>query len=156
MRLVLILALANLPLCLAAAKAEPPPNAPPALIGLLDYHATACGIHGGTLTTPPEAISTANLNGDGQTDYILDSSKLVCSTSPAMFCADGTGCELSLFVGTGQHTLIVKEWSLRDAGPVQHLVATIDGDLLQSPVDITSHLTWDDAAGGLKMVPADN
>jgi hypothetical protein len=156
MRLLSILALASLPLGLAAAKAQTPPDAPPALTALLEYHSTACGIQGGTLTTPAEAISTANLNGDGQTDYILDSSKLVCSTRPAMFCAADAGCEISLFVGTGQHTLIVKEWSLRDAGPVQHLVATIDGDLLNSPVDITSHLVWDDVAAGLKMVPADH
>ncbi|TAG30999.1 MAG: hypothetical protein EAZ40_00930 [Rhodobacterales bacterium] len=155
MRLLPILALAGLPLGLAA-NAQTPPDAPPALTALLDYHGTACGIQGGTLTTPAEAISTANLNGDGQTDYILDSSKLVCSTSPAMFCATDTGCELSLFVGNGQHTLIVKDWSLRDAGPVQHLVATIDGDLLNSPVDITSHMVWDDATAGLKLVPAEN
>ncbi|NJS40167.1 MAG: hypothetical protein HC783_15430 [Rhodobacteraceae bacterium] len=157
MRLLPILALASLPLGLAtAAKAQTPPDAPPALTALLDYHGTACSIQGGTLTTPPQAISTANLNGDGQTDYILDSSKLVCSTRPAMFCAADTGCEISLFVGTGQHTLIVKDWSLRDAGPVQHLVATIDGDLLNSPVDITSHMVWDDVAAGLKLVPAEN
>ncbi len=141
-------------LMLAAAPAQAD-DYPAALTSLLVYHNTACAIQGGTLTTPPDAISTADLNGDGQIDHILDSRRLVCSTNAAMFCAAETGCELGLFVGTGQHTLIVKEWSLIDVGPRQHLVATIDGDLLQSPVDITSHLTWDDTTAGLIMVPSD-
>jgi hypothetical protein len=131
-------------------------NYPVALTDLLAYHGTACGIQGGTLTTPPDAISTANMNGDGQTDFILDSSKLICSTLASMFCVAETGCELSVFVGTDVHTFIVKAWSLQDAGPRQHLVATIDGDLLRSPVDVTTHLTWDDENAGLKIVQPDN
>jgi hypothetical protein len=146
---------AALLLTLAATSAQAE-DRPASLTGLLDYHVAACAGQGGTLTVAPDAVSTIDLNGDGAADFILDSSKLTCSTQAAMFCVYETGCELSIFVGDDQHTFIVKEWSLRPVGTTQHIVATIDGDLLQSPVDITSHLMWDDAAKGLKIVPAEN
>lgn len=144
-RATLLLALAT-----TSARAE---DLPASLTGLLDYHAAACSIQGGTLTMGPNAVWTTDLNGDGAADFILDSGKLTCSTLAAMFCTDETGCELNIFVGEAQHTFIVKEWSLRPVGDIQHIVATIDGDLLQSPVDVTSHLMWDNASKGLKIVP---
>ncbi len=124
------------------ALAEPP--MPQALQGLIAYHTTACEIAGGTLTIGEDALVEADLNGDGQPDVMLDSSKLDCPAAPAMFCAEGTGCELSVFVGEDQHTLIVLDWAVQNGGDRQQLKATIAGHLLQRQKDVTAWMAWDD------------
>jgi hypothetical protein len=145
-RTALLVALASSP-----AMAEGPAR-PASLQGLLAYHQTTCATQGGTLTIAEDAVTETKLNGDGQTDFILDSSKLACSGSPAMFCVAETGCELNVFVGEAQHTIIVKSWSLKKAGDRQHLVATIDKDILNLPLDLTSEMSWDDANAALTLV----
>jgi hypothetical protein len=74
---------------------------------LLNYHTTACELTGGTLTIGQNAVVAANLDGDATPDDMLDSSALSCSTAPAMFCGEGIGCELNIFVGDAQHSLVI-------------------------------------------------
>jgi hypothetical protein len=137
---------------LAATPAFAETQRPETLQALLDYHTTACEIMGGSLTIGATALTEAELNGDGQPDVLLDSRQLDCSASPAMFCVAETGCELNIFVGAEQHTIIALDWVLEDAGDRQYLVATIKGHLLQRPDDVTARMTWDDAAKGLKLI----
>lgn len=145
MRVVLAAVLATTP---AFGEAQRPAT----LQALLDYHTTACEIMGGTLTIGATALTKAELNGDGQPDVLLDSRQLDCSASPAMFCVAETGCELNVFVGEEQHTIIAMNWRLEDAGDRQYLVATIKGHLLQRPDDVTARMTWDDTEKGLKLI----
>ena len=144
-RLLVALILAGAP-----ALAETP--RPQALQSLLDYHAAACSAQNGTLTTPAEAVTEAYLFGPGDAALILDSSRLSCSTAPAMFCNEGIGCELNVFVGEDQHSLVVLNWSLENDDDRQLLVVTIAAELLQRTEDLTTRMTWDSAAKALTVV----
>lgn len=122
---------------------------PLALQSLLDYHAAACTAQGGSLTIPQDAISQIFLLGPEDPTVILDSSKLSCSAAPAMFCADPIGCELNVFMGETQHSLIVQSWSPVADDDRQLLQVTIAGELLNKPEPGTFLMTWDRATNGL-------
>ena len=122
---------------------------PRALQSLLDYHAAACTAQGGSLTIPQDAISQVFLLGPEDPTVILDSSKLSCSAAPAMFCADPIGCELNVFMGETQHSLIVQNWSTVLDDDRQLLQVTIAGELLNKPEPGTFLMTWDRVTNGL-------
>lgn len=125
---------------------------PVALHSLLNYHQAACTAQGGTLTVPDDAVSEAHFPDAGAPALILDSGKLTCSTAPAMFCADGIGCELNVFQGEAQHSLIVLDWSLVPDGDRQILQVTIAGTLINRPEPGTFRMTWDQATAALVEV----
>jgi hypothetical protein len=132
-------------LCPAAAQTE----RPAALQSLLAYHQAACTAQGGTLAIGSDAVSQAGLNGPEIPAHLLDSSKLICSTAPSMFCGDDVGCELNVFVGEAQHSLVVLDWSLVPDGDRQLLQVTIAGALLNTPEPGTFRMTWDSATAAL-------
>lgn len=145
-----VLILATFPLAAPlAAQAEAP--RPQALQALLSYHETACAAQAGTLAVPAETIVEMRLNGDDTPDLLLDSRKLSCSTAPSMFCGEGVGCELNVFVGEAQHSLVVLDWSIVEEGGRQALQVTISGELLNKPEAQTFRATWDDATNALTM-----
>jgi hypothetical protein len=125
---------------------------PPALQTLLDYHATACTAQGGALEIPDVAIVPAFLFGPDDPALVLDSRKLSCTAAPAMFCGDGLGCELNVFVGAAQHSLVVLDWSLIPDDDRQLLQVTISGELLNTPEPGTFRMTWDAATSALTTV----
>lgn len=122
---------------------------PQALQTLLDYHAAACTAQGGSLTIPEDAVSQVFLLGPEDPAMVLDSSKLSCSTAPAMFCADPIGCELNVFMDGAQHSLIVQSWSPVPDDDRQLLQVTIAGELLNKPEPGTFRMTWDRATKAL-------
>ena len=122
---------------------------PQALQSLLDYHVAACTAQGGSLTIADDAISRVFLLGPEDPAVILDSSKLSCSTAPAMFCADPVGCELNVFMDGVQHSLIVQIWSPVPDDDRQLLQVTIAGELLNKPEPGTFLMTWDTATNAL-------
>lgn len=125
---------------------------PDALQQLLDYHALACSGQGGTLTIGPDAVIKAYLNGPEAPAWLLDSRKLSCSTAPGMFCGDGVGCELNVFVDGAQHSLVVLDWSLVPDDDRDLLQVTIAAALLNRPQDLTTRMAWDSAVGALTEV----
>jgi hypothetical protein len=127
---------------------------PQALQALLDYHQTACTAQGGALTVPEEAVSRAFLLGPEDPAFILDSRKLSCSTAPAMFCANSIGCEINVFQGGAQHSLIVLDWSLLPDDDRQLLQVTIAGELINKPQPGTFRMTWDPTASALTTIDA--
>jgi hypothetical protein len=139
-----------LALCSAPAFADTP--RPQALKALLDYHAAACSTQGGTLAVAPDAVAEAHLSNGDQPDMLLDSSKLSCSAAPFMFCGDGVGCELNVFIGEDQHSLVVLDWSLDGDDDRQLLVVTIAGILLRKTGDLTYRMTWDPATKSLMTI----
>ncbi|MBA3911463.1 MAG: hypothetical protein C0524_16695 [Rhodobacter sp.] len=97
-------------------------------------------------------VTQAFLFGPEDPALLLDSRKLSCSTAKAMFCAEGIGCEVNVFVGEARHSLVVLDWSLEPDDDRQHLQVTISGLLLNRP-DATSHrMTWDRATASLVTV----
>lgn len=139
-------------LALAAAPAAAQ-DRPKALQALLDYHAAACTAQGGSLTVPDDAVSQAILTDSEDPAFLLDSAKLSCTTAPAMFCADTIGCELNVFQGDVQHSLIVLDWSLVNDEDRQLLQVTISGDLLNKPKPGTFRMAWDETTKSLVAVP---
>ena len=139
-------------LALAAAPAAAQ-DRPQALQALLDYHAAACTAQGGSLTVPDDAVSQAILTDSEAPAFLLDSAKLSCTTAPAMFCADTIGCELNVFQGDVQHSLIVLDWSLVNDEDRQLLQVTISGDLLNKPKPGTFRMAWDETTKSLVAVP---
>lgn len=129
---------------------------PQALQVLLDYHAAACTAQGGNLFVPDDAVTEARLRGTGDPAAILDSARLSCSTAPGMFCADSIGCELNVFVGDAQHSLIVQGWSLVPDDDRQFLQVTIAGALLNKPEPGTFLMTWDETRNSLIEINQDN
>lgn len=136
-------------LLLALASPVAAQDRPQALEALLTYHQQACTAQGGTLTTPDDAISPAFLLGPEEPALILDSRKLSCSTAPAMFCADTIGCEINVFQGEAQHSLIVQDWSLLPDDDRQLLQVTIAGELINQPDPGIFRMTWDPVTNGL-------
>lgn len=122
---------------------------PLALQALLDYHAAACTAQGGSLTIADDALSQIFLSGPEDPAVILDSGKLSCSTAPAMFCAAPIGCEINVFMGEAQHSLIVQRWSPVADEDRQLLQVTIAGELLNKPEPGTFLMTWDPATNAL-------
>lgn len=139
----------GLALALAASPALAETPYPQALSALIAYHKAACTAQGGSLTTPPDMVTTAHLLGPEAPALILDSRKLSCSTAPAMFCGEGVGCELNVFVGEAQHSLVVLDWSLEPDDDRQLLVVTIAGELLNKPEPTTYRMTWDSTTSAL-------
>lgn len=139
-RLSLLLALATTP-----AGADPLSTAK----AVLDYHRSACAAQGGTLAVPDAALVPVYFFGPGEPSLLLDSSRLACSTAPAMFCGEGVGCELNVFVGDAQHSLIVLDWSLVPDDDRQLLRVAIAGELLNKPEPGTFRMTWDQATASL-------
>lgn len=125
---------------------------PLALHTLLDYHTAACTAQGGALTVPADAVVQAFLFGPDDPAVMLDSSKLFCSTAPSLFCGDGVGCELNVFVGEAQHSLVVLNWSLVPDDDRQLLEVTIAAALIRRAQDLTTRMTWDRAASALVTV----
>lgn len=145
-RAILLLALLATP---AAAQ-----DRPHALLALLDYHQQACSAQGGTLTFPEDAITPARFFGpEDSPALILDSRKLSCSTAPAMFCADDIGCEINVFQGEAQHSLIVLDWSVLNDEDQEILQVTIAGQLLNKPEPGTYRMTWDPQTSALVVIP---
>jgi hypothetical protein len=126
---------------------------PPALQSLLDYHQAACTAQGGSLTLPDDAVSQAILTDSMDPAFILDSSKLSCSTAPAMFCAEGIGCEINVFQSGAQHSLIVLDWSVVNDEDRQLLQVTISGELLNKPEPGTYRMAWDETTKALVTLP---
>lgn len=143
-------------LALTAAPALSDTAGPRALQALLDYHAAACTAQGGSLAVAEDAVTRAHLLGPEDPALILDSGKLSCSTAPAMFCADSIGCELNVFMGEAQHSLIVQGWSLVPDDDRQLLQVTIAGELLNRPASGTYRMTWDRSTSALVNLDAAN
>jgi hypothetical protein len=134
--------------------AAPPAAADPITSSdrLLAYHRSACDAQGGTLTMSDAARRPAFVSGPEDPALLIDTSKLACSTAPAMFCGEGVGCELNVFVGDAQHSLIVLDWSLVPDDDRQLLQVTIAGELINKPEPGTFRMTWDSATNGLVTV----
>jgi hypothetical protein len=145
-------AVIRLALALAAFAGPALAETPQALTALLDYHQAACTAQGGTLTVPEDAIARAFLSGPESPALMLDSRKLTCSTAPAMFCGDGIGCELNVFVGDAQHSLVLLDWSLVPDDDRDLLQVTIAGELINKPAPGTFQMTWDSATASLVTV----
>ncbi|WP_103258779.1 hypothetical protein [Tabrizicola aquatica] len=138
---------------LLALLANPAAAQDPAVVQpLIDYNAQICQAQGGTLAVGDDAIVPVYFFGPEEPAYMLDGSKLSCSTAPNLYCGEGIGCELTLFVGVDRHGMIVLDWELVPDDDRQLLQVTIAGELINKPSAGIFRATWDLGTRSLVMV----
>ncbi len=90
-------------LCATMLMLSPAPlwaQTPPAVERMRQEVMRDCRSAGGRPNLRPEFQSTADLNGDGRPDYILDLSGLDCTGAESFFCGSA-GCPVTIFLSTG-------------------------------------------------------
>jgi len=80
------------------AEFAPPPSStlPAPVAAIADDYGAQCTRLDGTLENPDAlTVMAADLDGDGQLDYLLDAEALRCSTAATAYCGNG-GCQISI------------------------------------------------------------
>ncbi|MCZ8316990.1 hypothetical protein [Phreatobacter sp.] len=77
----------------------PGQDLPPAVQAERDQAARDCRDAGGQMAIRPGYVRTADFNGDGVPDYVLDQNQLVCRGAESTFCGTG-GCAIEVFISS--------------------------------------------------------
>ncbi|MCT7374479.1 hypothetical protein [Chelativorans salis] len=79
------------------AEADDAEPLPPGVEAAIDGYAQECTALGGTMENGADRprILTADLDGDGREDYVLDPSPMVCGGAATAFCGNG-GCNIDV------------------------------------------------------------
>jgi hypothetical protein len=85
----------------------------------------------GTFTAAPEAVTRRDLNGDGTSDWVIDSGAFQCSDSHGTYC--GTlGCGVDTLIDGTRAGLNLHSWDTVTEGGVTYLTAPNDkGDTVR-------------------------
>lgn len=78
------------------AKADP---LPPEIAKLRQDSFSACREAGGKPSVDNKYIQTADFNGDGRPDYVVNDEGLNCASAPSIYCGSG-GCSIELYIST--------------------------------------------------------
>ena len=130
-------------LSLASPALAETPVLPAPMQGLIDYSRTSCETQGGTFQLGPDAVLIADLNADGQDDYMFDGAGVSCTANPNLMCSE-VGCELNVLVGTDQHNFIVLGWSVEKLDGRTVLRTKQSGLLVNKPQDTVFDLVFGD------------
>lgn len=100
---------------------------PEAFVPLLEQRAKDCdSFEYGTLTVKDGAVVQADLDGQGELDWVLNDLKLSCSTAASLFCGTG-GCEVNFMIDGVIDTRLSKGWTAVDFGPLRVVLSQIHG-----------------------------
>lgn len=66
---------------------------------------------GGVLELTKQAVTRADVSGDGQPDEIIDSSRFSCSSAASLFCGSG-GCAVTIIVNDKPTEFLAKGWKI--------------------------------------------
>lgn len=80
----------------------------------------------GDLTVNDGAIVRTDLDGDGTADWVLDETRLACSTAASLFCGTG-GCTVSFLIGDVLTSRLAKGWEVVPFPPLTVLLVQIHG-----------------------------
>lgn len=90
--LVALVTAASLP-----AQGVPPAQWPPEVRAEYGQRVADCRREGGRVSVDPTLyVRTADFNGDGRPDFLVDNHGITCSTAASLFCA-ALGCDYTLF-----------------------------------------------------------
>lgn len=94
---------------------------PPAVAAQVAEAMAECRSAGGNPSLAENFETRADLNGDGQADYLLDYDRLICRGADSFFCGSA-GCPLvAMLSGPGGHRAVglghVRAWSLQQGVP---------------------------------------
>ncbi|MCA8883734.1 MAG: hypothetical protein KDA50_08315 [Rhodobacteraceae bacterium] len=145
----LLAALLALPHHVAGQDSLPAP-----LQQLLSQRQAECsGFDEGTLTLEDGAVAQADLDGDGQPDWVLDESHLRCSSAASLYCGTG-GCGVSFLVNDVLSTHLAKGWALTELGPLRAVLLQVHGSRCGgiNPTPCVEALVWDPGAARFSTV----
>ncbi|MBN8630544.1 MAG: hypothetical protein J0L76_06780 [Rhodobacterales bacterium] len=79
---------------------------PPEVAAIIDEAGSVCE---GSFTAPAESVTQRDLNGDGNPDWVIDSSAFQCSDSLGTYCGTG-GCAVDTLIDGTRGALLLHEW----------------------------------------------
>ncbi|MBL9059847.1 MAG: hypothetical protein JNK88_07475, partial [Mangrovicoccus sp.] len=100
---------------------------PPAFAQILASRNAECaGFENGALTVNEGAIIRTDLDGDGTADWVLDETRLACSTAASLMCGTG-GCTVNFLIGDVLTARLAKGWEVVPFPPMTVLLVQIHG-----------------------------
>ena len=95
---------------------------PPKVAAIVEESQSICE---GTFTAAPEAVSQRDLNGDGTSDWVIDSGAFQCSDSTGTYCGTG-GCGVDTVIDDTRGSLLLHSWDTVTEGGTTYLTAPND------------------------------
>ena len=80
----------------------------------------------GVLSLEEGAIQQADLNGDGEDDWVLDEFFFRCSTAASLFCGTG-GCGVNFQIGDVLTSRLAKGWDVHAMPPLSLVLLQVHG-----------------------------
>jgi hypothetical protein len=105
-------------LVLLAAPAMAEDAWPPEFAAIIAESQTMCD----GFSVAPEAVSRRDLNGDGTTDWVLDTAGFACADSYGTFCGTG-GCTVETLIDGVPGSLLLQSWDTVTEGGTTYLTA---------------------------------
>jgi hypothetical protein len=95
---------------------------PPEVAAIVEEASASCD---GDFTAAPEAVTQADLNGDGTPDWVVDSGAFQCSTSATLYC--GTqGCGVDTVIDGTRASFTLHDWATETENGTTYLTAPND------------------------------
>lgn len=95
---------------------------PPEFAAIVEESKSICD---GDFTAAPDAVTQADLNGDGRLDWVVDSGLFQCSTFASLYC--GTkGCGVDTLIDGTRGALLLHDWDTVTEGGTTYLTAPND------------------------------
>lgn len=92
---------------------------PPEVAAIVDE---AKGICQGDFTAAPDAVTPIDLDGDGTSDWVIDSAAFQCSDSYGMYCGTG-GCAVDTVIDGTRASFLLHDWGTVTESGTTYLTA---------------------------------
>lgn len=118
---------------------------PPAVKEAIETARADCeSFEAGDFDRAQDAIRQVDLTGDAGPDWIVDESKMSCSSAASMYCGTG-GCGLTLVANGIPTYRIAGGWDIVEFGGAPVLLLSVHGSRCGgiNPTPCTEALTWD-------------
>ncbi len=124
---ILALGLLSVPPALADEAIVVETEIPPAFTQILASRKAECAsFDKGALTVNEGAIIRTDLDGDGSPDWVLDETRLACSTAASLMCGTG-GCTVNFLIGDVLTPRLAKGWEVVPFPPLTVLLVQVHG-----------------------------
>lgn len=95
---------------------------PPEVTAIVDEAKSICE---GAFTAAPESVSQRDLNGDGTSDWVIDSGAFQCADSTSTYCGT-SGCGVETLINGTRGALLLHSWGTVTEGGITYLTAPND------------------------------
>jgi hypothetical protein len=121
---------------------------PPPFLEKIELAQDMCAdFENGTFSLEWGAVVRADLDGDLDTDWVLNESGFACSSAPSLYCNTG-GCLSHFLIGQEIQSLLNRGWNIVTFGPDRVLLADVHGSQCGgiNPTPCTVASIWDSEA----------